>query len=90
MDLGRISVALSAVIFGGFVLAFLFWPAQMATFVNIQLPTPEAFIDSVPCMVAWRWGWLSFLSPVYLTRRGFVLVSLRRLRCSLASLWPVY
>lgn len=45
MDLGRISVALSAVIFGGFGLAFLFWPVQTAAFVNIQLPTPAAIID---------------------------------------------
>jgi hypothetical protein len=45
MDLGRISVALSAVVFGRFGLAFLFWPVQMAAFVNIPLPSSAAIID---------------------------------------------
>jgi hypothetical protein len=45
MSLGRISLSLSALIFGAFGLAFLFSPTTMAGRVDITLPTPTAIID---------------------------------------------
>lgn len=45
MSLGRISLSLSALIFGTFGLAFLSSPTTMAGRVDITLPTPTAIID---------------------------------------------
>ncbi|MDQ3712128.1 MAG: DUF4345 domain-containing protein [Acidobacteriota bacterium] len=45
MSIGRFSVTLSAIVFGGFGVAFLFFPLFMASIVSIELPTPSAVID---------------------------------------------
>jgi Domain of unknown function (DUF4345) len=45
MSLGRISLSLSASVFGAFGLAFLSSPTTMAGRVDITLPTPTAIID---------------------------------------------
>ncbi len=45
MTIGRISLILSALVFGAFGLAFLLWPTAMAGLVDITLPTSTAIID---------------------------------------------
>lgn len=43
--LGRVSVLLSALVFGGFGAAFAFAPGTMASYVEIALPTATATVD---------------------------------------------
>jgi hypothetical protein len=45
MSIGRFSIILSAIVFGGFGIAFLLFPLFMASVVGIELPTPSALID---------------------------------------------
>ena len=45
MSIGRFSIILSAIVFGGFGVAFLLFPLFMASIVGIELPTPIAVID---------------------------------------------
>ena len=45
MTIGRISLILSALVFGAFGFAFLLWPTAMAGLVDITLPTSTAIID---------------------------------------------
>ena len=45
MSIGRFSIILSAIVFGGFGVAFLLFPLLMASIVGIELPTPSAVID---------------------------------------------
>ncbi len=46
MSIGRILIILSAIIFGGFGVAFLLFPLFMASIADIELFTPSAVIDS--------------------------------------------
>ena len=45
MSIGRFSIILSAIVFGGFGVTFLLFPLFMASIVGIELPTPSAVID---------------------------------------------
>jgi len=45
MSVGRFSVTLTAIVFGGFGVASLFFPLFMASIVGIELHTPSAVID---------------------------------------------
>jgi len=45
MSIGRFSIVISAVVFGGFGVAFLLFPSFMASAVGIELLTPSAAID---------------------------------------------
>jgi len=45
MSIGRFSIILSAVVFGGFGVAFLFFPIFLASMVGIELTSPSAEID---------------------------------------------
>ncbi|MBM4259491.1 MAG: DUF4345 domain-containing protein [Deltaproteobacteria bacterium] len=45
MTIERLSLILSALVFGSFGFAFLFWPTTMAGFVDIELSTPTAIVD---------------------------------------------
>ena len=45
MTIERISLLLSALVFGGFGFAFLIWPVALGGFVDIQLPTSTAITD---------------------------------------------
>ncbi|MDQ3063681.1 MAG: DUF4345 domain-containing protein [Acidobacteriota bacterium] len=45
MSIGHFSIILSAVVFGGFGVAFLFFPLLTAAIVGIELSAPSAIID---------------------------------------------